>query len=116
MVHIHRRSILRVQANPVCAQRGYKQAVLSALPDLTNLDGERSPLVSKLHATVDEADAASKTHARHEPDFSFAPPQRWLSGADLDVPPAGSLASATALLDQQRASAEQALQVCTAML
>lgn len=40
--------IERRQANPVCRTPGYKAALLSALPGLTNLDGERCGATGRL--------------------------------------------------------------------
>lgn len=42
----------RSAANPVCRNRGYKTALLAALPNLTNLDGERYGSWAKTANTV----------------------------------------------------------------
>jgi hypothetical protein len=79
-----------VQANPICKRAGYKRLVLDALPQLTNLDGERNPRVPGYSAAAEDAAEALDTLEACEPDFSFPEPERWLLATDLVVPEAGT--------------------------
>eukprot|EP00877_Chromochloris_zofingiensis_P005874 jgi/Chrzof1/153/Cz01g05100.t1 len=45
-------------ANPVCSQASYKQHVVSTLPGITNLDGERCPRTSAYMEVAGEVQAA----------------------------------------------------------
>jgi hypothetical protein len=105
-----------VQANPICKRAGYKQLVLDALPQLTNLDGERNPRVPGYSAVVEVAAEALDTLEICEPTFSFPEPERWLLASDLVVPEAGTESTeaaeaAQAALQSAVASAEEGIEV-----
>ena len=77
---------LVVQANPVCARPGYKQAVLAELPNLQNLDGDREPHGSRLPAPGGEPAGGRGRSERYEAAFAFEPPRRWLLPERFEVP------------------------------
>jgi hypothetical protein len=61
--------------------------VLSALPTLKNLDGERNPtLQSMCFSRLLDATAMQKEVMQFEPDFSFAEPEPWFNLCSLQVP------------------------------
>lgn len=76
----------QLQACPVCSQKDYKTAVLSALPKLTNMDGERNPHTCSYHATLAKADTATELLKLYNPEFRCDPPEQWFTPGMLTVP------------------------------
>jgi hypothetical protein len=79
-----------LQANRVCLQKGYKQAVLEALPSLRNLDGDRNPRwegYPSYWQAAEDANEVAENLQQHKPDFSFPIPLRWLAPDVFVVPP-----------------------------
>lgn len=74
------------QACHCCHAKDYKRTVLSALPKLKNLDGERNPYTSTYTAVVESATAVQRELTQFEPDFSFTKPKPWIDAGLLQVP------------------------------
>lgn len=90
-------SCLALQACPVCLNKEYKAAVLSALPQLTNMDGERSPHACTYHDTLAEAHKATERLKMYRPQFECDPPEQWFSPGMLEVPAVTSLSVPTSM-------------------
>lgn len=80
-----------VQACPVCRATNYKGTILSALPKLKNLDGERNPRRSSYFAIVDQAAQVRKEMEQFQPDFAFTDPKPWMAQETLQFPPVPSV-------------------------
>ncbi|EFJ41713.1 hypothetical protein VOLCADRAFT_98317 [Volvox carteri f. nagariensis] len=78
----------RLAPNAVCRTPGYKAAVLAALPNLTNLDGERSPAALNYAELAAEYDAF---RANPVPPKQWVVPDvaPWLAGVSQEVPMGG---------------------------
>mmetsp|Transcript_27397 Transcript_27397/g.64892 ORF Transcript_27397/g.64892 Transcript_27397/m.64892 type:complete len:283 (-) Transcript_27397:145-993(-) len=68
--------------NPVTKTRAYPEAVLSTLPKLRNLDGERNPRTTGYKSAAAAAIAAAEAAELEVTidDLELPPPQPWLSG------------------------------------
>lgn len=76
-----------LQACPVCSHKEYKVAVLSALPHLTNLDGERNPHTCVYLDTLDQTHQSHEKLKQYDPEFKYDPPEPWFTPDVLMVPP-----------------------------
>eukprot|EP00892_Ulva_mutabilis_P002085 jgi/Ulvmu1/11878/UM081_0036.1 len=74
------------EACPVCSQKEYKAAVLSALPRLTNLDGERNPHSCCYHDALVQTHKAHEVLKEYQPEFKHVLPDHWFTQAELEVP------------------------------
>ncbi|GLC38051.1 Leucine-rich repeat-containing protein 56 [Pleodorina starrii] len=99
----------RSAPNAVCRTPGYKAAVLAALPNLTNLDGERSPGSLNYAELAAEFDAfrANPTAPKQWPLPEVAP---WLAGVSTEVPMGGGPGEAA--LQQKHAKVVKVIDEC----
>ena len=75
-----------LQACPVCSHKEYKATVLLALPQLTNLDGERNPHTCVYHDTLVQTHEAHEQLKEYDPEFKYDPPGPWFTQDMLTVP------------------------------
>ncbi|GLI69173.1 hypothetical protein VaNZ11_013742 [Volvox africanus] len=99
----------RTAPNALCRTPGYKVAVLKALPNLTNLDGERSPAALNYAELAAEFDAI---RANPPAPKKWAVPDvaSWLSGVVMEVPMGGGPGEAA--LQQQHGKLVKVIDEC----
>jgi hypothetical protein len=95
-MHTHPHS----QANPVCLQRGYKSHMLTLLPKLANLDGERNPVSTGRSASVGCCTQPFWFHTATQATFTFEPPFPWFTDAQLNIPNPPKLAGGLKLMER----------------
>ncbi|PNH09404.1 Protein phosphatase 1 regulatory subunit 7 [Tetrabaena socialis] len=90
---LYLQNVDRSAANGVCRAAGYKAAVLAALPQLHNLDGERSPRSTNYSELASEYDVfRANPPAPKAVELPEVSP--WLAGVDMEVAMGGGAGEA----------------------
>lgn len=78
------RALDRSAPNPVCSSPGYRAAILKALPQLKNLDGERGPFTSQY---MDISEEVERWRANPPPPKPLVLPDvtPWMSETDQEL-------------------------------